>query len=77
MNTLHKDKSGSDSTNIWKSITSIRMNTIFIRHLHSPQQHTAPYQRRRYHQGTYGYPCFSPGQIDRSEQLHITKYLYH
>lgn len=71
VNTLHIHKSGNDATNTKKSITSIRMNTIFTRHPRSPQRRTTPYQRRRYHQGTYGYPCFSPAQTDRSEQLNI------
>ena len=31
---------------------------VFTRHPRSPQRRTAPYRRRRYHQGTYEYPCF-------------------
>ena len=54
-----------------KRITSTFKKQIIELNLHLPslQQYKVPYQKHRYHQGTYGYPCYEQEQIDRFEQL--------
>ena len=52
-----------------QTITSCSEKDNFNLHLPSLQQYKVPYQKHRYHQGTYGYPCYGQEQIDRFEQL--------
>ena len=54
-----------------KRITSTFKKQIIELNLHLPslQLHKVPSQKHRYHQGTYGYPCYEQEQIDRFEQL--------
>ena len=38
----------------------------------SPRRRTVPSRTRRYHPGTYGYPCCAPARTSESEKLRVT-----